>query len=303
MHARALPQVLSFALSLLAAACGSSDGGGSGGSGGIEAPRILDEPIDERRTIGERTFELFVPSGIDLSQPTALVLSHHGATPGTGGASHLQKGVAGTNAHAQEHGYIAVHPQSRTRGTEEDPVQSWESTADSPDLRYIDELLDALRAEFTIDEARIFATGISSGGAFSYALACWRADVIAAIGPVAGVDPTENCDTSRRVPAVAFYGTNDGSYDRGSQSAMDWAQDNGCSAQTEEVFQNGDSTCDAWTGCDADVELCVVDGGGHTWPGSATGPIFEAAGQGKTTLDLDATDHMWRFFTEHPKTN
>jgi poly(3-hydroxybutyrate) depolymerase len=190
MHARALPQVLSFALSLLAAACGSSDGGGSGGSGGIEAPRILDEPIDERRTIGERTFELFVPSGIDLSQPTALVLSHHGATPGTGGASHLQKGVAGTNAHAQEHGYIAVHPQSRTRGTEEDPVQSWESTADSPDLRYIDELLDALRAEFTIDEARIFATGISSGGAFSYALACWRADVIAAIGPVAGVDPT-----------------------------------------------------------------------------------------------------------------
>ncbi len=179
-------------------------------------------------------------------------------------------------------------------------VQSWDSTAESADLVFIDELLDALRDEFTVDEARIFATGISSGGAFSYALACWRADVIAAIGPVAGVDRGENCDTSRRVPAIIFYGTSDGSFDRGVESAEGWADANGCSDDTEEVFQNGDSTCNAWTGCDAVVEMCVVDEGGHTWPGSSTGPVFEAVGQGKTTLDLDATDRMWTFFTQHP---
>ena len=62
------------------------------------------------------------------------------------------------------------------------------------------------------------------------------------------------------------------------------------------MFQNGDSTCNAWTGCTAEVEMCIVDEGGHTWPGSATGSIFEMAGQGKTTLDLDATDRMWAFF-------
>ena len=294
MNARFLFFTLSLAVSLFVAGCDSSSGSG-------EPPNVLDAPIDEGRNIGERTFWLYVPSGIDLNQPTAVVLSHHGATPGTGGAARLQQGVAGTNAHAQEHGYIAVHPQSRIRGTEEDPVQSWESTADSPDLLFVDGILDALRDDFTIDEARIFSTGISSGGAFSYALACWRGNVIAAIGPVAGVDPTESCTSSRAVPAVAFYGTSDGSYEPGSESALAWAQANGCSAETEEVFQNGDSTCNAWTGCDADVELCTVDGGGHTWPGSATGPTFEAVGQGKTTLDLDATAHMWTFFEAHPK--
>jgi polyhydroxybutyrate depolymerase len=81
---------------------------------------------------------------------------------------------------------------------------------------------------------------------------------------------------------------------------MAWAEGNGCSTETEEVFQNGDSTCNAWTDCDADVEMCIVDEGGHTWPGSATGPVFEAVGQGKTTLDLDATDRMWDFFDAHP---
>lgn len=301
--------ILSWAIAFIAAGCGSSGGyasagsgggAGGGGSGGGELPRILDEPIDDTRTLGDRTFELYVPSGIDLNQPTPIVLSHHGATPGTGGAAHLQKGVAGTIAHAQEHGYIAVHPQSAIHGSEESPVQSWDSTRQSADLGFIDAILDSLRDEFTIDEARVFATGISSGGAFSYALACWRADLIAAIGPVAGHDRSEDCDTSRRVAAIIFYGTSDGGFERGSESAEDWAAANGCSSETEEVFQNGDSTCNAWIGCDANVEMCVVDGGGHTWPGSSTGPVFEAAGQGKTTLDLDATDEMWTFFTKHP---
>ena len=309
MNAPSLFFASSLALALFTAGCGSSEGsptggtGGDGGAGGAGPPRILDEPIDEERSLGERRFQLYVPSGVDLNQGMAVVLSHHGATPGVSGASHLQKGVTGIVPHAQEHGYIAVLPQSRTRGTEERPVQSWESTAESPDLSFIDDILDALRDEFTIDESRIFATGMSSGGFFSYALACYRAEVIAAIGPVAGGVRLEDCATSRNVPLIAFHGTSDNAvpYDLGLESATNWSQGNGCSSETDEVFQNGDSSCNAWRGCMGTVEMCTVDEGGHTWPGGSGGAIFEAAGQGKTTLDLDATDRMWGFFEQHPK--
>lgn len=289
---------------LIAAGCGSSSSGsgtagsgGEGGSGGGVEPRILGTPIDEMRAEGEREYLLYVPSGIDLNEPTPLVLSFHGATPGAASASVLQRGVSGGNDHAQENGYIVVYPQGRMLGD----IQGWETDPESPDIVFVDEILAALDDEFGLDEDRIFSGGISNGAGFSYTLACTRGDVIAAIGPVAGGMPMD-CPFTRSVPAIVFYGTEDGGFDRGQTSATAWSQRNGCSVDTEQVFQNGDATCDAWTECldGSDVEFCTIDGGGHTWPGSSFAAFFEMVGQGKTSTDLDATDRMWQFFEQHP---
>ncbi len=279
--------------------CGGSDANGAGGNGGALPPRILQTPIDERRTVGEREFVLYVPSGIDLNEPTPLVMSFHGSTPGSLSASILQQRLTAANDHAQENGYIIVYPQGRMFGDR----QGWETDAESPDIAFVDEILAALDEELGLDERRIFSAGISNGAAFSYTLACTRGEVIAAIGPVAGALPMQ-CPLTRRVPAIVYHGTEDArvSFTNGQTSALAWSQRNGCSAETQETFQNGDSTCDAWTACqdDGDVELCTIDGGGHTWPGSPFAEIFEMFGEGKTTMDLDATDHMWRFFEQHP---
>jgi len=283
----------------LALGCGTSSGdaNGAGGSGGATSPRILAAPIDEGRTVGGRDYLLYVPSGIDLNEPTPLVMSFHGSTPGELSASTLQQGLTAANDHAQEHGYIVVYPQGRMLGDR----QGWETDPESPDIAFIDEMLAELDEEFGLDERRIFSAGISNGAAFSYTLACSRGDVIAAIGPVAGSLPMD-CPLIRGVPAIVYYGTEDQSFANGQTSALAWSQRNGCSDETEETFQNGDSTCDAWTACQdgSDVEFCTVDGGGHTWPGSPFADIFEMFGEGKTTMDLEATDHMWRFFEQHP---
>jgi polyhydroxybutyrate depolymerase len=45
----------------------------------------------------------------------------------------------------------------------------------------------------------------------------------------------------------------------------------------------------------ADVNLCTVTGGGHTWPGGEPVPAL-----GHTTTDIVATDAMWDFFLRHP---
>lgn len=275
-------------------------GGGAAGNGGSVDRRILDSPVDEMRQLGEREYVLYVPSGIDLNQPTPLVFSFHGSTPGEVSASVLQRGVTAGNSHAQDNGYIIVYPQGLNRNGN----QGWDTTPISPDIDFVDAMLAELDEEFGLDEDRIYSGGISNGGVFSYALACARGDVFAAIGPVAAAMPAE-CGLVEPVPAIIFHGTDDTfiSFDRGARSAEAWAQRNRCSEDTEEVFQNGDSTCDAWTNCNdsADVELCTIDGGGHTWPGSPVADAFESFGAGATTMDLDATDRMWRFFEAHPQ--
>ena len=75
-----------------------------------------------------------------------------------------------------------------------------------------------------------------------------------------------------------------------------WVTRNGCGATSAVYFDEGDVTCEEWTGCDdgASVRLCTVDGGGHQWPGGATLP-----GLGSNTDVVVATDAMWDFFAAH----
>ena len=46
---------------------------------------------------------------------------------------------------------------------------------------------------------------------------------------------------------------------------------------------------------DAPVEFLVVQGGGHSWPGSEFGKAAESI-VGPTDMSIDATDVIWKFF-------
>ncbi len=49
----------------------------------------------------------------------------------------------------------------------------------------------------------------------------------------------------------------------------------------------------------ADVELYRVQGGGHSWPGSAFSKLIESV-VGPTTDSISANEVMWAFFQAHP---
>lgn len=53
------------------------------------------------------------------------------------------------------------------------------------DLRFFDAVLASLRKEYPVDDKRIYATGHSNGGAFTYLLWAKRGDTFAAYAPVA----------------------------------------------------------------------------------------------------------------------
>jgi polyhydroxybutyrate depolymerase len=55
------------------------------------------------------------------------------------------------------------------------------------DLKFVDAVIASLRADYPIDTKRIFATGHSNGGAFTYLLWAQRREVFAAFAPSAAV--------------------------------------------------------------------------------------------------------------------
>ncbi len=144
-------------------------------------------------------------------------------------------------------------------------------------------------------------------------LSCALADRIASVGMVSGAYllPWDECQPSRKVPAVLFHGTADGvvpyyggpsePFDLPFPNIPEWAralaERNGCRAEPEGLPPSGDVSGVRYTGCEADVVFYTITGGGHAWPGGE--PMPERI-VGYTTDDIDATSVMWQFFEAHP---
>src|SRR6185312_9540613 len=123
---------------------------------------------------------------------------------------------------------------------------------------------------------------------------------------VAGVLGVATCNPSRPMPVMHFHGTQDplvpwdGSTSLGFISVMDsfhgWAMRDGCTGNAVVTYSQGDASCSTYQECagGADVTLCTIEGGGHTWPGGTPVPSL-----GFTSTDINATDAMWTFFSAH----
>jgi len=252
----------------------------------------------------ERSARIYVPEGYDAEVETPVVLNFHGY----GSYDEQQLWLSGLDERADDGGFITVHPQ----GT--GAVKGWNagsccgSAADNEvdDVALVEAILDRLEDEHCVDTKRIYSTGMSNGGFMSYRLACELSHRIAAIAPVAGVSGMSECEPERAVSILHFHGTRDLVVPIGGSPTLDmpsvrdtlaeWARRNECAESTEEISQNGDATCYAFRECanESEVISCVIDGGGHTWPGGELIPAF-----GKTSQDISATDEMVEFFARH----
>lgn len=76
------------------------------------------------------------------------------------------------------------------------------------DLKFLDTVLASLRADFKVDDRRIYATGHSNGGAFTYVLWAARRDVFAAFAPSSS-PAVRNLPLLRPAPAILIAGEND----------------------------------------------------------------------------------------------
>lgn len=246
-----------------------------------------------------RAYLLHVPPSYDGSRAMPLVLNFHGF----GSNARQQAAYSALPAKGDDAGFITIAPD----GTG-DP-RRWDLTAGSPDVAFVGALLDDVAARLCIDTARVFATGISNGAAFSARLACDLPDRIRAIGAVAALVYPLRCDTTRAMPVIALQGTEDpcvpfeGGVSKcgmmlpvpaAEDAARNWARHDGCNLDAPHSQVTAHVRAVAYSECadrDAAVILYIVYGGGHTWPGAIPVPRL-----GATTDEVRATDLIWEFF-------
>lgn len=88
---------------------------------------------------------------------------------------------------------IVVYPQGlkRKKSARDTERYGWQKEAGDEsgrDLKFFDAMLTRLRQKFNVDGDRIYVTGFSNGGAFSFLLWDERGEVIAALSECAGIN-------------------------------------------------------------------------------------------------------------------
>jgi polyhydroxybutyrate depolymerase len=259
-----------------------------------------------------RRYLLHVPASYDASNPVALVISIHGFSDWPANHAHMSQ----WSKLADKEGFIVVYPSGQKY------PKRWQATLapgssfeQNPDLVFIRDLIETLQQQYNIDATRIYVNGFSNGGGMSLLIGCEMADVVAAVGSVAGalVQPLDRCDPARPVPMILFHGTADeivpyyggpaGRYHTMFPNIPNWARDmavlNGCNPVAEELPSSVEVSGVRYSSCEqgADVVFYTVHGGGHTWPGGNPLPTFIA---GITSNAISATEVMWNFYLEHP---
>lgn len=257
----------------------------------------------------ERTYLVHVPASYSGDDRVPVVFSFHGH----GSNAAAQLAYADLRPIAEREGFLVVAPNGQGSPPHFTLLGATETAAD--DVLFAVALLDQLGKEFCIDEDRVFATGMSNGGALSAVLACRAADRFAAAGAVAAVVYIPPCQTKATpaatpAPIVAMMGDADPvvpfaggrvnccgnpTIPATEVTMASFGERSGCDGFVDERI--GERIRHRkWTGCDASaaVELYVIEGGGHTWPGAAID--LASRGLGATTDELDASEVLWEFF-------
>ena len=174
---------------------------------------------------------------------------------------------------------ISVYMQGLdTPGRLTDPqgkAPGWQKTLGDQqdrDLKFFDAVLARLKQNYKVNEKRIFATGHSNGGAFTYLLWAERGDILAAVAPSSGI-AAQSLLKLKPKPAMHLAGEADPLVKFAWQKrAMDTVRKlNGCDAE-EKAW---DKSCTLYPSRTGTPFVTFIHPGGHALPASAPALIVK----------------------------
>lgn len=255
-----------------------------------------------------RSYILYIPAIYSPGNPVPLILNFHGYTSNSTQQMYYGdfRGIADTA------NFIVVHPMGTLDGSGQTYWNAdWGGTVD--DIGFTSALIDSIAMNYSINQNRIYSTGMSNGGFMSYTLACSLSNRIAAIASVTGsmnYNQNLSCSPQHPVPVMEIHGTSDATVPyNGSGTTIAsipnvlnfWATFNNCTTTPIVTAVPNTNTTD---GCTAEhyrypsgtngveVEHYKIINGGHTWPGA---PVVI----GTTNYDISASKKIWEFFSKY----
>lgn len=291
--------------------------GGPGGGAG-SAPVVPQGARFEDRTfscaVGSRSYKVYVPSGY-TGQPLPVLVMLHGCS------QNPDDFAAGTgmNAVAEERTFLVAYP-GQPRSAHMQRCWNWYAAGDQrreggePEL--IAGIARAVVAEFSADPTRVYAAGLSAGGAAAAIMAATYPDLFAAVGVHSGLA----CGSARDVPS-AFAAMKGGATPAGrNRHAVPTIVFHGDGDRTVHPANGDQVAAQAMPGSKRDaavsrgrtadgmaytrtvradasgrpvLEQWVLHGAGHAWSGgSPAGSFTDPRGP-------DASREMARFFLAH----
>ena len=248
-----------------------------------------------------------------------VILAFHG---GTGTALSFDR-ITNLSALADKESFMVVFPEGIDRKWDDGRP---ERHTGYDDVGFVSQLIDRLVKKYNANPGRIFATGISNGGLFTFRLACELSDKIEGIAPVASNMVKElsmKCTPKKSISILNIVGDKDplvpfiggqitgplairklGEVLSSDATIAYWKDKGQCrsfpAAADLPPITDDDTTirkeihgeC-AWG---SSIVRYIVKNGGHTWPGGVQ--YAKESLIGKTTQNLDANKEIWTFFSQ-----
>lgn len=264
-----------------------------------------------------RMYRLHLPASYKPAMPVPLLFAMHGG----GGNMDLQADDAkyGLISKSEQQGFVVVFPNgySKLPGGK---LATWNAgnccaaarDAQIDDVGFIREVLTRVTQQVNVDYKRIYATGMSNGAMMAYRLACEMSEVFSGIAAVAGTDNTRSCEPEMPVSVLHIHAKNDShvlfnggagpdsvrasqvtDYVSVANTIVKWTKKSACGLPPKRTLDTPAAFCQVYAPCSggSEVQLCVTETGGHSWPGGEKGRGNEPPSQA-----ISAVDVMWDFF-------
>lgn len=196
-----------------------------------------------------RDYIAYVPK--DLGSQRPLLISCHGMNQDAA----YQKGMLQIESVADTAKFVTVFPNGINKG--------WDISGDR-DLRFMQAIIDEMVAKYDIDRNRVYISGFSMGGMFTYHAMNRMADKIAAFAPISGYPMGGGTYTSSRpVPIIHTHGTTDDVVGFSGVSGIlaGWVKRNGCPTSPTIVkpYRAGHITKHTWAPGENGVEVVLLE--------------------------------------------
>jgi len=244
----------------------------------------------------ERRFVVHVPASYAGDTLVPLVLDIHGLN----GTPEYQKSTSGWLQKSDEKGFLVVYPAGLDNSWNGGLCCNPSLMNKVDDEGFLRAVVAKLQSEACVNPKRVYATGLSNGGAMSHLLACRASDVFAAVAPISMSNSTTPCEPKRGISVTMFRATadtlvpyNGGALLSAEADFTEWKARNECKGEAS----SPNAQCKTYTQCKggSDVTLCTIattEEGDAPWGGHLL--YAQAVREG-----VKVPDFVWATFERH----